>query len=116
MKNDQKTQKNERRNPPARTPEEQEQRMINLSMMQAEKMLEEGRAPAQVVVHFLRLGTEKAKLENEKLKAETEMTMSKSEMLKSQKRMEELYVEVTQAFKNYGGGSGVFNDDEEYSE
>lgn len=106
-----------RRSAPARTPEAQEQLMINLSMKQAEEMLREGRAPAQIVVHFLKLATEKAKYENEKLKAETEMTVSKSELLKSQQHSEELYAEAIRAFKSYGGGATAEDyDDEDYYE
>lgn len=107
-----------RKSPPPKTPEAQEQRMINLSMKQAEKMLEEGRAPAQIVVHFLKLATEKAKLENEKLKAETEMAHSKSEVMQAQKHYDEIVTRAVEAFKRYGGGSGTFddsdNDEEDY--
>lgn len=102
---------------PPRTPEAQEQRMINLSMKQAEQMLMEGRAPSQIVVHFLKLATEKAKLENEKLKAETEMSRSKSEVMQSQKHSEELYERAIRAFKSYGGdsmNSSLPDDEEDY--
>ena len=106
--------KTRRKTAPSRTPEAQEQRMINLSMKQAEKMLEEGRAPAQIVVHFLKLATEKTRYENEKLRAETEMTISKSELMKSQQHSEELYAKAIQAFKSYGGGGYSGNDEDEY--
>lgn len=101
---------------PVRTPEAQEQRMINLSMKQAEKMLQEGRAPAQIVVHFLKLATEKTKLENEKLRADTEMSKSKSEVMQSQKHSEELYDKAIKAFKSYGGGGfeDISDEEEDY--
>ena len=102
---------------PPRTAEAQEQLMINLSMNQAEQMLREGRAPAQVVVHFLKLATEKAKFENEKLKADAELAKSKSEAMKAQSHSEELYENAIRAFKSYGGGSptlgGRYEDEEE---
>lgn len=101
---------------PARTPKAQEQLMINLSMKQAEQMLREGRAPAQIVVHFLKLATEKAKYENEKLRAETEMTISKSDLMKSQQHSEELYAKAISAFKSYGGGGSAEDYDDEYYE
>ena len=93
---------NKRKIAPARTPEEQEQLMINLSMKQAEQMLIEGRAPAQIVVHFLRLATENAKLQNDKLKADTEMALSKSESIKAQVHYEELIEDAMKAFRSYG--------------
>lgn len=89
---------------PARTPEAQEQRMINLAMQQAEQMLLEGRAPSQIVTHFLKLATEKARLENEKLKAETRKAESQADSMDAQVHSEEIYQEAIKAFKSYGGG------------
>ena len=96
---------------PPRSPEALEQRMINLSMRQAEQMLEEGRAPAQIVVHFLKLATEKTKYENEKLKADAEMSRTKSQVLRSQEHSEELYEKAMEAFKSYGGNVVNYSED-----
>lgn len=93
-----------RKRSPAKTPEEQEQRMINLAMKQAEQMLVEGRAPSQIVTHFLKLATEKAKLENEKLRAETRKAESQADSMDAQVHSEEIYQEAIRAFKSYGGG------------
>lgn len=107
-----------RKSAPARTPEDQEQLMINLSMRQAEEMLRKGNAPTQVVVHFLRLATEKARYENEKLRADTELAKSKAEVLAAQKHSEELYTKAIAAFRSYGGniqgGPDVSDDDEDF--
>ena len=111
-----KTKSGPRKTAPVRTPEAQEQLMINLSMKQAEQMLRDGRAPAQIVVHFLKLATEKAKYENEKLKAETEMAISKSDLMKSQQHSEELYAKAIEAFKSYGGVSSYEEEDDYYDE
>ena len=100
-----------RKTAPAKTPEAQEQIMINLSMQQAEKMLREGRAPAQIVVHFLRLATEKAKYETERVKAETQMLKSKSSLMDSQQNSDELCKQVIEALKTYGGASTNEEDD-----
>ena len=53
---------------PALTPEAKENQMISLAMHCAEKQMREGTASSQVITHFLKLGTEKAKLEREKLR------------------------------------------------
>lgn len=100
--------------PPARTPEDQERRMINLAMRQAEAQLEAGTAPAQVVTHFLKLGTENAKLEREKLRAEAELSRAKAEHLQSQGHYEETVREAIEAFKSYQGLSRGYeeNDDD----
>ena len=89
--------------PPARTPEDQERRMINLAMRQAEAQLEAGTAPAQVVTHFLKLGTENAKLEREKLRAEAELSRAKAEHLQSQSHHDEMVADAIAAFKSYQG-------------
>ena len=97
--------------PPARTPEDQERRMINLAMRQAEAQLEAGTAPAQVVTHFLKLGTENAKLEREKLRAETELSRAKAEHLQSQGHYEETVQAAIEAFRSYQGVRQVHEED-----
>ena len=72
-------------------------------MQQAEDMLRQGRAPAPVVVHFLKLATERQKFEVERLKAETELAKSKAEVLAAQKHSDELYEQAIAAFRSYGG-------------
>lgn len=97
---------------PPRTPEEQENLMIGLSMQQAERMLREGHAPTGVVMHFLRLATEKEKSQVRKLNAEAEMAVAKSDYVKMQQKHEQDYQNVVDAFRGYGGNSGVLNSTE----
>ena len=102
-----------RSQPPAKTPEEQERRMILLAMNQAEAQLEAGTAPAQVVTHFLKLATENAKLEREKLRAEAELSRAKAEHLQSQSHYEETVHEAITAFKSYQGFGRVPQEDDD---
>lgn len=90
-----------------RTTEGMESYLINLSMKRAAEMLENGNAPAQIISHFLKLGTEKAKYEREKLKADTKLAISKAELIESQKKSDEIADEALKAFKRYAG----FNED-----
>ena len=64
------------------------------------------------VVSFLKLGTEKTKLEREKLARENELLRAKTEAIQSAKRIEELYENALRAMKNYQGQEDY--DDEEY--
>lgn len=98
---------------PAITTEGRESQLINLAMMQAEKQLEKGTASSQVITHFLKLGTERARLEREKIEAEVELAKAKVEAIKAQQTSEELYQEAINAFKSY---SGTFYEEEEYDE
>lgn len=103
--------KKKRSRAPARSDEARESQLINLALLQAEKMLESGNAPAQIITHFLKLGTERAKYEREKLQAETELAVAKAEVMKSQKRSEELFEKAIVAFRSYGGISQEDEDD-----
>ena len=69
---------------PALTPEARENQLISLSERLAEKQLREGTASSQVIVHYLRLGTMRERLERDKLKYETELLKSKKEAIDSE--------------------------------
>lgn len=93
-----------------RTPEGRESYLVNLAMEQAEKLLKSGKAPSQIITHFLRLGTEKAKYEREKLKADTQLAASKAALVESQQKSEEIAAAALEAFKRY---AGLSSEDEE---
>lgn len=92
-----------RKRPPARTPQAREQQLIAMAVDLAEKQIAAGTASAQVVTHFLKLGSERDKLEREKLTRENELLKAKSDAIASQQRVEQLYVEAMTAFKHYHG-------------
>lgn len=98
------------RSRPALTPESRENQLIAKAVNLAERQLDEGSASSQVITHFLKLGTEKAKLEREKIKHENELLKAKTEAVQSTKRVEELYDNAIKAMKNYSG----FGDPDDY--
>ena len=77
--------------------------MVALAVKLAEEQLRNGTASSQVITHFLKLGTEKEKLEREKLVQENELLKAKTESVKSAKRVEELYEDALKAMKSYRG-------------
>lgn len=89
---------------PALTPEARENEMISLAIDLAEKQLADGSASSSVIVHYLKLGTTKEKLEKEKLRQENELLKAKTEALQSAKRVEELYSNALDAMRLYSGG------------
>lgn len=99
--------------PLTNSPEAQEQRLINLAIKESERRLIDGTASSQLIIHYLKLATQKEALEREKLKAETEMAKAKIEVMQSQKHSEELYENAMKAFKSYGG---YVNIEDDYSE
>lgn len=95
-----------------RTPEEQDNIMIGLSVDLAEKQLREGTASPLVISHYLKLGSSRAKLETEKMQLENELLKAKTESLKSQKATEELYQKAINAMKRYNGDMDVGDNNE----
>lgn len=94
---------NSSRHAPARTPEGRENQLISLAIDLAEKQLQEGTASSQVITHFLRLGTERERLEREKLEQENLLINEKINAIRAAERVEELYTNAIAAMKSYGG-------------
>lgn len=92
-----------KRKAPAKSDEAREKQLISAAIDLAEKQLLEGTASSQVIVHYLKLGTTKEKLEREKLARENELLEAKAENLKSQKRSEELFEAAMDAMRSYSG-------------
>lgn len=85
------------------SPESQENRMIALAVDLAEQQLMDGTASSQVITHYLKLGTEKAKLERQMLEKQVELTVAKTEAIKSAEKTEELYANAIKAMRDYSG-------------
>lgn len=94
---------NPRRGKPAATPEQRENQMVLLAVDLAEKQLREGTASAQVINHYLRLGTSRERLEQEKLRRENELLEARADAIASAARVEELYKVALDAMRSYAG-------------
>lgn len=92
-----------RKRRPAITPEGRENQMIDLAVDLAERQLQEGTASAQVITHFLKLGTARERLEREKLRSETELLLAKKESIQSAARIEDIYKDAMAAMRLYNG-------------
>jgi TRAP-type uncharacterized transport system substrate-binding protein len=77
--------------------------MINLAVDAAEDMMRSGNAPAQIVTHYLKLGSSREKLEQERLAMEVRIAEAKIEQMKSVERIEELYEKAIHAMQAYKG-------------
>lgn len=88
---------------PGLTPESRENQLISLAVDLAEKQLQEGTASAQVITHYLKLGTARERLERQILEQQRELITAKTENLKSAARVEELYAEAIKAMRQYNG-------------
>lgn len=88
---------------PAKTVEARENQLISLAVDLAEQQLINGTASAQVITHYLRLGTTRERLEKEKLEQENKLLEARTEALQSAKRIEELYANALRAMRSYNG-------------
>lgn len=96
---------------PAITPEARENQLVSLAMDLAEQHLRDGTASAQEITHFLKLATQKEKLEKEILVKNSILLDAKTESIKSAKKNEEIYKEAIEAMKTYSGYSSNSGDD-----
>jgi hypothetical protein len=99
--------------PPASTPEGRENQLISRAVDLAEKQLEDGSASAQVITHYLKLGSSREKLEQERLKQEVALMEAKRENMASAARVEELYGAAIDAMRAYAGHSPTQTDEVE---
>ena len=90
---------------PATSPEARENQLVSLAVDLAEEQLLNGTASAQVVTHYLKLGTER-----EKLMRENELLKAKVEAVASAGRIEELYRDALNAMRSYGGSDDRHDD------
>ena len=91
------------RRPPATTPEARENQMVALAVDQAEKQIREGTASSQILIHYLKIGGTRERIEKQKLESENELLRAKVESLASQSRVEELYQAALAAMTSYSG-------------
>lgn len=91
------------RSKPALTPEGRENQLIALAVDLAEKQLLEGTASSQVIVHYLKMGSTKEKLEQELMAKQKELMEAKTDKVKSEKMEAEIYQKALDAMKIYSG-------------
>lgn len=89
--------------PPARTPEGREAKITSAIMDLVEKQVREGTVSSQVMTHYLKESTERARLERYKLKEEVELLKKRAAAAESAANMEVLYGEAIKALRTYQG-------------
>lgn len=78
-----------------------ENKLVALAFSQAQGQMEDGTASSQIVTHFLRLGSIKAKIELEKLELENQLLEEKILAEQSGQKLTEMFGEVLAALKSY---------------
>lgn len=103
--------KNAKSPAPSLDPDEREKQLINLAMNAAEKQMKDGTASSAVITHFLKMGSQRDKLEREKLIKETALLAAKSDTVVSGQKAEEDTKAAIEAMKHYSGESNADDHD-----
>lgn len=107
-----KTSSNDKPMRPALNPEMREQQLISLAVDLVEQRLRDGTASAQETTHFLKLASQKSKIELERAKLENKLIEAKTQAINDQADMKTLYKDAIEAMRRYGGhGSAAKEDD-----
>jgi len=77
--------------------------MISLADQLAERQLREGTASAQVITHYLKLGSSRERIEQAKIGLEQELLRAKVDQIASAAKQEELFKKAIKAMSMYQG-------------
>lgn len=91
------------RGAPATTPEARENQLIGMAYDRAEQQIADGTASSQVLVHFLKLKSEREELEKERLRRQIAVLEAQREQYGSIEAQTQLYENALKAFSRYQG-------------
>ena len=83
--------------------EARENQMIALAVDLAEKQLMEGTASAQVITHYLKLGSTRNMLEREMMVEQKKLLKAKTESIESSAEVKTLVEDALRAMREYSG-------------
>lgn len=87
----------------ATTPEGRENELINMAYEEVAMRIHDHTATAAELVHFLKMGSERERLEREDKEAEMELKRVKKVAIEEGRSMESIAKEAMEAFKRYAG-------------
>lgn len=87
----------------ASTPEGRENELIDMAYNEVARRIANHEATSAELVHFLKMGSEKERLERSKIEAEMELQRAKADAIEAGRSMEEIAKNAIEAFKRYSG-------------
>ena len=87
----------------ASTPEGRENELINMAYDEVALRISNHEATSAELVHFLKMGSEKERLERLKLETEMELQRAKTVAIEESRSMEQIAKDAMEAFKRYSG-------------
>lgn len=94
-----------------KNPDARDEYLFGLAIDCVEERLRNGTASASEVVHILKLGSEREKLEIQRLHEEVELAKAKTENLKAERANLDMYERALKAMQRYSGET--FDGDDE---
>lgn len=88
---------------PAISPANRDMQLVSLAVDCAERQLREGTASPSVIVHYLKLGSEKEQLENERLREENKLLKAKTKSIEDAADTKAAYENVIKVLRDYAG-------------
>lgn len=85
------------------TPEGRENELIDMAYNEVARRIANHEATSAELVHFLKMGSEKERLERSKIEAEMELQRAKTVAIEEGRSMEAIAKEAMEAFKRYSG-------------
>ena len=85
------------------TPEGRENELIDMAYDEVALRISRHEATAAELVHFLKMGSEKERLERLKIETEMELQRAKTVAIEEGRSMEQIAKEAMEAFKRYSG-------------
>lgn len=95
-----------------KTAKDVENELINLSINKARELIQSKKPPVQLLLHFLKLATEKTMLEREKLRHENTLIAAKTKSIKDSSNMPELVNRAIAAMTEYEIPQDEYYDEE----
>lgn len=102
--------KRARKQRPALTIEDRENQLIALAVDLAEQKLLDGTASNQLIVHYLKLGSSKERLEREMMEEQKKLLEAKTKAIESAEKSEELYANAIAAMSSYRSSASYEED------
>lgn len=87
------------------TPEARELQLVALAVDLAEKQLLDGSASAQVITHYLKLGSTRERLEQQRIALENQLTAAKTKQIASDTELDKKITDAMEAMRRYSGNA-----------
>lgn len=88
---------------PARTLEGREEDLIRVAYDEAERQIRSGKASTSLILHFVKQGSRRERLEQESIRGKMDLDKAKIRHIETDEKILELYEDAIKAMSSYRG-------------